>query len=51
VSNNDLVKAVKQKIAKIANFRPFFNLYPQSKLKYGPEILNAHVLDPTEAFL
>ena len=26
VSNNDLVKTAKPKIAKIANFEPFFNL-------------------------
>ena len=26
VTNNNLVKTVKPKIAKMANFRPFFNL-------------------------
>ena len=46
VSNNNFLKTVTPKIKKIANLRPFFNLYPKQKLKYGPEVSHAHVLDP-----
>ena len=46
VSNNSSLKTVRPKIAEIADFRPFFNLWPVEKLKYGPEILPAHVRDP-----
>ena len=51
VTNNNLVKPLKSKIAKMANFRPFINLQPKKELNNGPEISNAHVWDPTQAFL
>ena len=48
VSNNNFEKTVGPEIAKFGDLRPSFKMKSKKKLKYGPKILHAHIIEPNE---
>ena len=46
VSNNNFEKTVGPEIAKFGDLSPSFKMKSKKKLKYGPKILHAHIIEP-----